>query len=307
MAAFRLDVITMSINWYPGHMHKARKEINQALKTIDVLIEIVDSRIPFSSQNPVIAHWRQTKPTIVILNKADLADPMVTQQWQTYLDAHDNIKSLSVSKDQGKKIQQVVALCQKLVPHKVDSFKAIHAMILGIPNVGKSTIINALAGKTIAKVGNEPAVTKRQQKITLPENIILHDTPGILWPKISNKHSGYRLAITGAIKDTAIEYEDIAFYAAEYFKTAYPELLKARFNLSELPSLTVELVELIGRQRGAMRAKKRVDLHKASEIIIHEFRHGKLGAISLETPAMAEQELALLEEEKLAEEKLTRH
>lgn len=189
-------------------------------------------------------------------------------------------------------------------------------MIMGIPNVGKSTIINTLAGRVIAKTGNEPAVTKTQQRINLRNGIVLSDTPGILWPKVDNEASSYRLAVTGAIKDTAMEYEDVALFAAKYFLTAYPKEICERYNLTELPKDDVALLEAIGRKRGALRPGGRIDMHKASELLLHEYRSGKIGLLSLETPAMAELEkievariMAIKEAEKeakLANEKLKR-
>jgi len=172
-------------------------------------------------------------------------------------------------------------------------------MIMGIPNVGKSSIINLLAGRIIAKVGNEPAVTKRQQTIYLDNGIVLLDTPGILWPRVENQNSGYRLAITGAIKDTAIEYQDIAFYAAEFLLQHYPKLLLQRFSLDELPSTPLDLLEQIGKKRGCLRSGGRIELHKASEILIHEYRASMLGLITLETPEMIENEKIIVIQQQL--------
>lgn len=280
----------MSINWYPGHMHKARKEILKTLNTIDILIEIVDARLPYSSQNPVIAELRHSKPTIIVLNKCDLADPEMTQQWQTYYESYSHIKALACQQDKPHNIRQILDICRQIAPLKESSFKAINAMIVGIPNVGKSTIINTLAGKIIAKVGNEPAVTKNQQKINLEHSIILHDTPGILWPKIENPHSGYRLAISGAIKNTAMEYDDVGFYAAEYLLTHYSDLLMHRYKLEAVPNTPLEFLEQMGSKRGAKQAKGKVNLHKACEILLHEFRNGSIGRITLEHPDDIEKE-----------------
>ncbi len=276
----------MSINWYPGHMHKARKEIIKVLNAIDIIIEVVDARLPFSSQNPIIKEFRQQKPTIILLNKCDLADDERTEQWQHHYSLSDNIKTLRCEQQKPEKTRQIISLCQQLAPEKASSFKAINAMIMGIPNVGKSTIINTLANKVIAKVGNEPAVTKNQQKINLPHNIILHDTPGILWPKIENPNSGYRLAISGAIKNTAMEYDDVGYYAAEYFLEYYPQLLQQRYQLENLPEEPMTLLEMIGKRRGAVQSKSRVNIHKVCELLLHEFRDASLGKITLETPQM---------------------
>ena len=166
---------------------------------------------------------------------------------------------------------------------------------MGIPNVGKSTIINILADRIIAKTGNEPAVTKRQQRIKLKDNIILSDTPGVLWPNVENKNSGYRLAATGAIKDTAIEYADIAFFTAEYLLEHYPEQLRARYQFEQLPDNESDLMEAIGKKRGCLRSGKRVDLEKTSKILISEFRAGTIGKITLELPSLVEKELIELE------------
>jgi len=277
----------MSIQWFPGHMHKARKEMSEIMGQIDIIIEVVDARIPYSSENPFAQELRDGKPLIKVLNKCDLADDEVVAQWQEHLNAQHGISSLAITTNEPPQVHKILELCRKLVPHRDEPGKDIRALIMGIPNVGKSTIINILAGRVIAKTGNEPAVTKRQQRINLKNGIVLCDTPGILWPKVHNENSGYRLAITGAIKDTAFEYEDIAAYAAEYLKEAYPQLLMSRYKLDELPDHEWEVVEAIGSMRGFKRAGGRVDMHKTCEILLHEYRQGTIGDICLETPEMA--------------------
>jgi len=298
----------MAINWYPGHMHKAQKEIKQALPGVDLIIEVVDARIPFSSANPVIADLSQTKglnkPIIKVINKTDLADPTITQLWCDYLDQQQGVKALPVTANKPEQVKKIIALCRKLAPHRVEKELPVRAMIMGIPNVGKSTIINILSGRTIAKVGNEPAVTQRQQRIDLDEGVTLFDTPGILWPKIENSHSSYRLAITGAIKDTALDYDDIAFYAMDYLSESYQAALQEKFGLTELGQDALASLEAIGRKRGCLKAGGRVDLDKVCKILIHEYRNAGLGTISLETPAMIEKELIELAEKiRLKEEK----
>ncbi len=211
---------------------------------------------------------------------------------------------MAITTLQAAQVKKIPDLCRKFVPSRDKIEKDIRTMIMGIPNVGKSTIINTLAGRTIAKTGNEPAVTKVQQRINLRNGIVLSDTPGILWPKVDNEKSSYRLAITGAIKDTAMEYEDVAMFAAEYFLQAYPEAIAERYKLKELPDTDIELLEAIGRKRGALRPGRRIDLHKVSELVLHEFRSGKIGQLSLETPEMAEiekEEVAILMAKKEAE------
>jgi ribosome biogenesis GTPase A len=285
----------MLIQWYPGHMHKASKEVKMLLPQVDLIIEVIDARIPFSSQNPMIANMRGDKPTIKVLSKSDLADPDMTQHWQNYLEQDHGVKTLAVSSKTPEKIRQLPELCKKMLAEKVDSGKQVIALIMGIPNVGKSTLINIVAGRTIAKTGNEPAITKMQQRIDLGNGIILFDMPGLMWGNIENRNSGYRLATTGAIRDTAIDHDDIAYFAADVLLRQYPELLKARFQLETLPEKEEELIKIIGTQRGCLRSGGRVEMDKAAKIFLAEYRAGTLGRITLETPEMMAQELIQLE------------
>ena len=284
----------MNIQWYPGHMHKASKEIKEILPQLDLIIEILDARIPFSSQNPMLNTLRGDKPCIKVLNKCDLADAEITQQWQTYLEREQGVKTLALSIEQPEKIRLLPNLCHKMLPNKEVGDKLINTLIMGIPNVGKSTLINILAGRMIAKTGNEPAITKRQQRINIGDNIILFDTPGLLWPNVENKNSGYRLAATGGIKDTAFDHDNIAFFIAEYLLRHYPDNLKARFQLNELPADEQAFMEVIGKNRGCLKAGGKIDLDKIAKILLTELRSGSLGKISLETPAIMENELAEL-------------
>ncbi len=283
----------MQIQWYPGHMHKASKELKEILPKVDLIIEVLDARIPFSSENPMLASIRGDKPCIKILNKNDLADDEKTQQWQDYLDKKKGIKTIAINMSQPEKIHQLTALCHKMVPNRKETDEPLNAVIVGIPNVGKSTIINILVGRSIAKTGNEPAVTKGQQKIALKEhNILLFDTPGMLWGNIENINSGYRLAATGAIKDTAIEIDDVGFFTAEYLLEQYPELLRERYQLESLPQTELEFLELIGKKRGCLRSGGIIDLVKISKILLTELRDGVLGKVTMELPAIMEQEIA---------------
>lgn len=293
----------MHIQWYPGHMHKANKDIKEVLPQMDLIIEVLDARIPFSSQNPLLATLRGTKPCIRVLSKTDLADPETTLLWQNYLEQEQGVKTLAVTTQQPEKIKLITQLCQRMVPDRGSNDKTIKTLIMGIPNVGKSTIINILANRMIAITGNEPAVTKRQQRIKLDNNIVLSDTPGVLWPNVENKNSAYRLAVTGAIKDTAIDYSDIAFFAAEYLLEYYPEQLKTRFVLDSVPDNETDLMDAIGRKRGCLRAGKKVDIEKTSKILIAELRAGSIGNITLERPEIIEKELielAIIQEKKAA-------
>jgi len=295
----------MTIQWYPGHMHKAQKEIKQALPKVDLVIEVVDARIPFSSSNPMveafIAQSEKVIPVIRLINKSDLADVSVTKLWQDFFQQKDNHRSLAVSCKQPEQVNKINQVCHQLLPDFKMKEKPIKAMIMGIPNVGKSSIINLLSGRNIAKVGNEPAVTKRQQRIDLDKGIILFDTPGFLWPKIENENSSYRLAITGAIKDTVLAYDDLAFYALEYLIQYYPEVIKKHFKLDHIqlnsPSHEIaDLIEMIGKKRGCLAGGGRIDWDRVCKIIVHEIRNFSLGALSFERPDHVQQELIQVEE-----------
>ncbi len=280
----------MAVQWYPGHMNKARRIIKDTMSDVDLVIEVMDARIPFSSENPMVAELRQHRPCIKILNKSDLADPAITKQWLAYFDSQQGVKAQALSVLDKSRTKNLPDLCRKLLPGRGSAVKSIRVMIMGIPNVGKSTLINTLAGKTLAKVGDEPAVTKvvssAQHRILLPGNIALSDTPGILWPKIENENSSYRFAITGAIKNTAFDYDDIALFAADYLIEAYAEKVVERYKLKQCPQTGIELLEEIGRKRGFLRGGGIIDIQRASEILIHEIRGATLGAISFETPEM---------------------
>lgn len=289
----------MAINWYPGHMHKAAKEMRKILPDVDVMIEVLDARLPFSSENPMLAQLRGNKPCIKVLSKCDLADPDLTQRWQAYFERDKGVKTLALTTEAPEKMKGIIDVCHQLVPGKSQGVQNIQAMIMGIPNVGKSTLINHLAGRQIAKTGNEPAVTKMQQRIKLARRVVLLDTPGVLWPKLENQHGGYRLAITGAIKETAISNEDIALYAVGYLRDAYPDALMTRYQLSVLPEDDETLLSEIGAMRGCLRAGGHVDLARAAKIVLTELRAGTLGRLTLETPEMMEHEL--IEVERLRE------
>ncbi|MEH6556823.1 MAG: ribosome biogenesis GTPase YlqF [Oceanicoccus sp.] len=291
----------MSIQWFPGHMNKARKQVKELLPQIHLIIEVLDARIPFSSENPMIAELRGDKPCIKVLTKSDLADPEITKRWLHYLDKQKGIKAIAVTTKQPDIIRQLIPLCRKMLPERDRGHNDIHVMIMGIPNVGKSTLINTLAGKNIAKTGNEPAVTKGQQRINLRNGIMLFDTPGMLWPKVESEKSSYRLATTGAIKDTAMSYEDVAFFAADFLLENYPERLQERYQLIDVPDTELDLLEIIGHKRGCLRSGGKVDLEKVSTILLNELRSGTLGPVSLEVPEQIEQETR--EVERLLKEK----
>ncbi len=279
-------------------MHKARKEMRKILPRVDLVIEILDARIPFSSENPLLAQLRGDKPCIKALNKCDLADDALTAQWRAHFQQQRNIRTLALSMDRPEEVRAIAPLCRKMMAERLASGKTVTAMIMGIPNVGKSTLINTLTGRNIAKTGNEPAVTRGQQRIELARDLVLLDTPGMLWPNVENRHSGFRLAVTGAIRDTAITHEDVASYAAEYLLAHYPERLRERYGLAELPDSDYEFLQAFGRQRGCLRAGGSVDLDKASKLLLNEIRGGKLGGLTFETPEMVRREMEEVEEQR---------
>ena len=284
----------MAINWYPGHMHKARKEIREAMPQVDLLIEVLDARIPYSSENPLVPALRKDTPCIKILNKADLANPEMTQRWKQALEQQHGIRAIPMSQHEPGKVRELLKICPEMLPHRNFEGTPLRALILGIPNVGKSTTINNLAGRIIAKTGNEPAVTKIQQRIKLENNIVLLDTPGFLWPKLEPEECGYRLAVTGAIKNTVLEFEDVGMFLVEYLMEYQPEVLIKRYALKDIPQTAIEIFDEIGRRRGAMRKGGYADTHKVAEILLNDYRSGAMGRVTLESPEMIAKEQAEL-------------
>lgn len=271
------------INWFPGHMNKARRQIKEIMPAIDVVIEVLDARLPKSSMNPVIAKARGDKPVVRLLSKDDLADPDVTEAWRRYYSDDVNMTVLPIVMTDRRQLARIPDLCRKLAPYRGGIGKPVRAVVVGIPNVGKSTLINGLVGRRIAKVGDEPAVTRRQQRIQIADDFTLMDTPGIMWPSPESEVGGYRLAASGAIRDTAVEYEDIALFAVDYLMQRYPERLIERYKLASIPDGAMECMEAIARKRACIKGRE-VDWHKVSEIILKEMRSGVLGRISLEEP-----------------------
>lgn len=282
------------IQWYPGHMHKASQAYKKILPQVSLVIEVIDARLPFSSENPMLARLRKDKPCIKILNKSDLADSERLKHWQEHLEQDKHIKTLTCSL-QDNVINSLPGLCREMMPTRQNRSAMIYAMITGIPNVGKSSLINRLAGRNIAKTGNEAALTRLQQRIEISGDLTLIDTPGMLWPNIEIKNSGYRLAATGAIRDTALDLQDVACYLAEFFLDNYPDLIQHRYSLDDLPTSEVELLGAIARKRGCIVSGGLVDFEKVSRLVIAELRSGEIGNTCLETPETMLQELAELE------------
>lgn len=281
----------MTIQWFPGHMAKARREVTEKLKLVDIIFELVDARIPFSSRNPMIDEIIQHKPRLVLLNKADMADKEITNQWVRYFQ-EKGIPALAINSQAGIGMKEIVTEAKKILFDKFEKMRskgikprAIRAMIVGIPNAGKSTLINRLAKKNIAKTGNTPGVTKAQQWIKVGKELELLDTPGILWPKFDDQKVGLKLAVTGAIKDTLLNMHDIAAFALRFLNENYPERLKERYKLETVPDEIIELFNVIGQFRGLKISGGEVDYDRVAELVIREMRMEKLGPLTFEKPS----------------------
>ncbi|WP_018660043.1 ribosome biogenesis GTPase YlqF [Heyndrickxia acidiproducens] len=278
----------MAIQWFPGHMAKARREVTEKLKLVDIIFELVDARIPVSSANPMLDEIIQQKPRITLLSKADMADSKMTARWLEHF-ANQNRHVLAIDAQTGTGLDKMVKLAETILKPKRDRMRAkgmkpraIRAMIIGIPNVGKSTLINRLAKRNIAKTGNTPGVTKAQAWIKVGKSMELLDTPGILWPKFEDEEVGYKLALTGAIKDTILNLQDIAVFGLKFTEKHYPQALMERYQLTEIPAEVVGLFDHIGRLRGCLRAGGEVDYDKTAKLIIRDIRGQKLGPLTFD-------------------------
>lgn len=277
----------MAIQWFPGHMHVARKQVAETMAKVDVVIEIVDARLPWSSSNPMIEHMRlaRQRPALKILNKSDLADPRLSAVWLDWFKSQPGVDAMLLGEEnKAAGVAKLSTLCSKLAPHRTGEVKPLRALILGIPNVGKSTLMNHLARRRIANVADTPGVTKSQQRIELQNGMILYDTPGLMWPKVHDENSGYRLAMAGSIGTNAYDQIDVAWFAIETLRQRYPQALLDRFGLKEYVGETEDVFAAIAKRRGAVLSGGRIDEQKAAEMILTEFRSGALGRITLETP-----------------------
>ncbi|MED1202093.1 ribosome biogenesis GTPase YlqF [Heyndrickxia acidicola] len=284
----------MTIQWFPGHMAKARREVTEKLKLVDIIFELVDARIPVSSANPMLDEIIHQKPRLKLLNKADMADKEITKEWISHFSSEGQ-KALAINSQEGIGLQQIVKAAEEVLKPKFDRLKAkgvkpraIRAMIIGIPNVGKSTLINRLAKKNIAKTGNTPGITRSQQWIKVGKELELLDTPGILWPKFDDQEIGYKLALTGAIKDTILNLHDISIYGLKFLEKHYPGRLMERYNVGEIPEDIVEIFDIIGELRGSLRAKGEVNYDKVAELVVRDIRSLKLGPLSFDIPGEEE-------------------
>jgi ribosome biogenesis GTPase A len=280
----QIDQEMSTIGWFPGHMAKARRQIAEALVTIDVVIEVLDARLPVSSANPLLLELRGNKPCIMILNKQDLADPAVTDAWVRHFEKMVKVRALPMDARQRSETASLLRLCRRLAPHRGKPGKILRTLVVGIPNVGKSTLINTLAGRKMARVGDRPALTTCTQQIDLRNGIHLNDTPGLLWPVMDDQGGAYRLAASGAVGDNAMDQVNVALFLADFLMRRYAAPFMGRFKFSSLPDDASAALEEIGRRRGCLVAGGAVDLHRAAETLLQEFQGGKIGRISLEEP-----------------------
>ncbi|HHV95526.1 MAG TPA: ribosome biogenesis GTPase YlqF [Clostridiaceae bacterium] len=281
-----------TIQWFPGHMAKTKRLISENLKLVDVVIELLDARIPFSSKNPEIDTLIKNKPKVTVFNKSDLADEKMSFAWSDFYKSQGHSVVL-INSIKGTGIDQLKLKLKELAEDKIERkrskgvlYRPIRTMIVGIPNVGKSSLINKIAGRSKAETGDKPGVTRQKQWIRLDRGIEMLDTPGILWPKFDDKKIGYNLAITGAIKDDILDIVEVASVLMEFLKAEYPHLLKERYKLDELESLNkgYEILEVCAKKRGCLIRGGEVDFNRIAVIVLDEFRGGKIGRITLEKP-----------------------
>lgn len=279
------------IQWFPGHMAKAKREITEYVKKVDLVIELKDSRIPYSSTNPLLNDIINKKPRLVILTKAMMADPKVTKDWINYYKAN-NILALDIDSEANYNIKQIIPYCNKALDElfkkrleKGIKSRDIKAMIVGIPNVGKSTLINKLAKRKAVVVGDKPGVTKSESWIQVSDTLRLLDTPGVLWPKFEDQMVGLKLFMAGSIKDDILDLRELTVEAIDYTKEHYPNLLKERYNLSDIENKDgYQLLEEIGIKRGAIKKGAEVDLDRVVKLFLYDLRNVKIGRMSYETP-----------------------
>ena len=280
----------MNYQWYPGHMTKARRMMQEDIKLIDLIVELVDARIPLSSRNPDIDELGKNKSRLILLNKSDLADEKGNSQWEAYFKAQ-GFHVHKINARSGAGVKAINGLIQVACKEKIErdrrrgiKNRPVRAMVVGIPNVGKSTFINTFAGKACTKTGNKPGVTKGKQWIRLNKNVELLDTPGILWPKFEDQEVGVRLAVIGSIKDDILNLDELSLSLIHYLREAYPGVLAERYQLEEKGS-DVEVLEQVAKNRNCLLRGQELDYSKAAGILLDEFRSGKIGRITLEMPS----------------------
>ncbi len=276
----------MAIQWFPGHMNAARKKAAETMEMTDLVMEVLDARLPAASSNPMVEELRRyrQRPCLKILNKNDLADPAVTEEWLDYFNRQSGVNAVAISCRNPSEVAKLPGLCQRLVPHRTGPGKPVRIMIMGIPNVGKSTLMNMLLKRRVAAVGDEPAVTKSQQRLYLNKNMVLTDTPGMLWPKIVYPSDGYMLAASHAVGINALVEEEVAAFLGDVLLERYPDLLAARYRTSVEGLDGIGLTEMIAGRRGFKLKGGAPDVKKGAHALLQDYRNGAIGRISLETP-----------------------
>jgi ribosome biogenesis GTPase A len=290
----------MSIQWFPGHMTSARKKAAETLAMADVVVEVLDARLPQASSNPMIHELRRhrQRPCLKLLNKADMADPVATKAWLDYFAKQPGVMAVAISSKKASDVSKIAALAQKLAPSRCDAVKPLRLMIMGIPNVGKSTLMNALVRKKVAAVGDQPAVTKSQQRIDISSRLTIYDTPGMLWPKIEHPIDGLMMAASHAVGVNAYFGEEVATFLTDYLLVHYPALLSARYGFSTEGMDGVAVLEAVAKKRGCLikGSGGAYDLEKAAAMLLTDYRSGAIGRISLETPILREERAKQLAE-----------
>lgn len=273
------------INWFPGHMAQAKRNLSKALASVDVVVEVLDARMPAASMNPLFDELRQERqrPALKILNKADIADQTVTARWVEYfIDVNSLASALPIVGKSKQDVRKIIEACQKLAPHRVDAIKPLRLMVSGVPNVGKSTILNGLLGQAKAKAADEPAITKMINRYEVSDELIIYDSPGVMWPKVDTEETGLLLAVNNAIGVNAYNVEDAAIFLIEKMLERYPQAIADRYKVKVNNIDAIAFIELVGDKRGMRSRGGLVDFERAAQLVVTDYRHGRFGRVSLQ-------------------------
>ncbi len=273
------------INWFPGHMAQAKRKLSNALASVDVVVEVLDARMPAASMNPLFDELRKERqrPALKILNKADLADQAVTAHWIEYfMDVNSSSSALPIIGKSKHDVRKIIDSCHKLAPHRVDAIKPLRLMVSGVPNVGKSTILNGLLGQSKAKAADEPAITKMITRYEVNDELIIYDSPGVMWPKVDSEETGLLLAVNNAIGVNAYNIEEAAIFLIEQMIRRYPDALVRRYKIKLSDMDAVAFIELVGDKRGMRSKGGYVDFERAAQLVVTDYRQGRFGRVSLQ-------------------------
>ncbi len=275
-----------TIQWFPGHMAQAKKSIAKALKSVDLVVEVLDARMPPASANPLVEELRLTRqrPVLKVLNKSDLADPAITKNWLQNFRAQDNLFAIEVCSKHKSDVRNLIREARKQVPHRSDAIKPLRMMVMGVPNVGKSTLLNAILGRSVAKAADEPAVTRSVTRYDLDEKTIIYDSPGLMWSKLESQENGYALAVNNAIGVNAYVPEEVAVFLAEKLRLFYANRISDRYGFDSSNLDANDILQKIGSIRGARIKGDEVDLERSANILLTDYRKGKLGRITIQVP-----------------------